>query len=118
MFKRAVVHWVIGIAAVAVAVWLARQLGLVLEWQPAWRIAIFVPVLALANSVIGPILRILSLPITCLTFGLFGFVVNALVFWIAGAATGAKMDFLSALFGSIVVAFVGAVLSRVVREDS
>ena len=118
MFKRAILHWVVGVIAVAVAVWLANQIGLKLGWTPAWRIAVFVPVLAVVNAVIGPVLRILSLPITCLTFGLFGFVVNALVFWIAGAATGAKMNFWSALFGSIVVTFVGAALSRVIKERS
>ena len=118
MFKRAILHWVVGVIAVAVAVWLAKQIGLLLEWPSTWRLVIFVPVLALVTCVIGPVLRILSLPITCLTFGLFGFVVNALVFWIAGAATGAKMNFWSALFGSIVVTFVGAALSRIIKERS
>jgi len=118
MFKRWMLHWVIGVIAVAVAVWLAKQIGLVLEWPSTWRMVIFIPVLALVNGLIGPVLRILSLPITCLTFGLFGFVVNAIVFWIAGRATGATMNFWSALFGSIVVTFVGGMLSRVAKERS
>jgi putative membrane protein len=118
MLKRMVMHWAIGVVAVLVAVWLAKQLGLKLEWPQAWRIVIFVPVLAFANAVIAPVLKILALPVSCLTLGLFGFVVNALVFWMAGAATGAQMTFLSALFGSVVVTLVGGVLSRLVREDS
>ncbi len=118
MCRRSILNWVVGVIAVAVTVWLAKQIGLVLEWPSAWRVVVFVPVLALVNGLIGPVLRILSLPITCLTFGLFGFVVNAIVFWIAGAATGAKMSFWSALFGSIVVTFVGGALSRAIKERS
>lgn len=116
MFRRAAMHWVMGIIAVVIAVWLARNLGLKLEWDPAWKIAVFVPVLALANSTVGPVLRLLSMPVTCLTLGLFGFVINALVFWLAGALTGAQMSFLSALFGSIVVGAVGALLGMVIKE--
>jgi len=106
------------VIAVAVAVWLAGRIGLVLKWPSAWRMVVFVPVLALVNGLIGPALRILSLPITCMTFGLFGFVVNAIVFWIAGRATGASMSFWSALFGSVVVTVVGGLLSRAIKERS
>ena len=58
------------------------------------------------------------MPINCLTFGLFGLVINALVFWMAGAATGAEMSFMSAFFGSMVVSIVGAVLSQAIKEKS
>lgn len=116
MVKRAIIHWIVGIASVAVAVWLAQKLGLKLEWRPAWKIVIFVPVLALANATVGPVLRLASMPVNCLTFGLFGFVINALVFWLAGVITGAEMTFLSALFGSVVVSVVGALLSQIIKD--
>ncbi len=116
MVKKAVVHWIVGIIAVSVAVWLAQKLGLKLEWQPAWKIVIFVPVLALVNATVGPVLRLASMPVNCLTFGLFGFVINALVFWLAGIITGAQMTFLSALFGSVVVSVVGALLIQVIKD--
>jgi len=118
MVKRAIVHWVVGVVAVAVAVWLAQNLGLKLEWRPAWKIVIFVPVLALANATVGPVLRLISMPINCLTFGIFGFVINALLFWLAGTITGAEMTFLSALVGSVVVSVVGAMLSLVIKDLS
>lgn len=116
MFRRAVTHWVVRVIAVVVAVVLAKNLGLKLEWDPAWRIAVFVPVLALANSTVGPVLRIMSMPVTCLTLGLFGVVINALVFWLAGTITGAEMNFVSALFGSVVVGVVGAGLGTAIKE--
>ena len=116
MIKRSLRHWLIGIIAVVVAVVLAKAIGLKLYWPSPLGMVVFVPVLALVNAVVGPIIRLFSMPITCLTLGLFGIVINALVFWIAGAATGAQMTFLSALFGSVVVAFVGGALSRAIKE--
>lgn len=44
-------------------------------WAILWAAAILV----LLNAVIKPILSFFSLPLTCITFGLFGFVVNGLV---------------------------------------
>ena len=116
MLKRSLQQWIAGVIAVLVAIWLAQNLGLTLEWSEPWRVAVFVPVLALANTFVAPLLRLLCKPISCLTFGLFGFVINALVFWIAGAATEARMEFLSALLGSIVVSTVGSALSGLVKE--
>jgi len=116
MLGRAITHWVVGVIAVVIAVVLAKNLGLKLDWRPAWKIAIFVPVLAIANSTVRPVLRMMSMPVTCLTLGLFGVVINALVFWLAGTITGAEMNFVSAMFGSVVVGVVGAILSTVIKE--
>ncbi|MDH7602793.1 MAG: phage holin family protein [Armatimonadota bacterium] len=118
MLKRWLLHWLAGFLAVWIAVWLAKRVGLPLGWPSVWRMVVFVPVLGCVNSVIGPFLRLISLPITCLTFGLFGFVVNALIFWLAGAATGAVMNFWSALFGSVIVTITGGVISRLIKEIS
>lgn len=117
MMMRMLVRWLIGVVAVLITIQIARVLGLKLEWDPAWKIVLFVPVLAVANAVIGNILRFFSAPITCITLGLFGFVINALVFWIAGAATGAEMTFLSALFGSICVTVIAAPLNHFTKEN-
>ena len=115
MFMRMLTRWLIGIIAVMVAIRLAQLLGLPLRWPGIWQVVIFVPVLALANAVLGTVLRLLSLPLSCLTLGLFGFVVNALVFWEAGALTGATMNFWSALFGSVVVTLISSPLSAIVK---
>ncbi len=42
-------------------------------------------VLALVNTLIRPILVLLTLPATLLTLGLFIFVINGLMFWFAGS---------------------------------
>src|ERR1051326_7646950 len=47
-------------------------------------VVIAVVALGLANSVIRPIIMLFAWPINCLTFGLFGFVLNVLLFLIVG----------------------------------
>src|SRR5262245_65301959 len=42
-------------------------------------------VLGLVNSLIRPLLVLLTLPVTVLTLGLFVFVINALCFWFVGS---------------------------------
>jgi len=44
-------------------------------------------VLGLVNTLVRPVLFLLTLPLTILTLGLFAFVVNALAFWLASALT-------------------------------
>ena len=43
-----------------------------------------VAVLAVVNALIRPIVTLFTLPISCLTLGLFSFVINAFMFWIVG----------------------------------
>lgn len=116
MIMRVIARWAVGVAAVAITVWLAKLIGVQLEWRSAWGMVVFVPVLAVVNAVVGPIVRVFTLPITCLTFGLFGFVINALMFWLAGIATGADMNFVSALFGSVVVTLIASPLGAAIKE--
>src|SRR5512133_1807755 len=42
-------------------------------------------VLGLINTLIRPLLVLLTLPVTLLTLGLFIFVINGLLFWFAGS---------------------------------
>ncbi len=61
-------------------------------------------ILGLINAVIRPLLLILTLPVTLLTLGLFIFIVNGLMFWLAGSIfQGFAVDgFWPAIFGSII----------------
>lgn len=110
-------RWVIGIIAVLITVRILDLLGMPVKWPSIWGLIIFVPVLAVVNAIIGTILRIFTIPITCITFGLFNFVINAIVFGIAASATGAKISFISALVGSILYTVISAPLSWVIKEN-
>jgi putative membrane protein len=61
-------------------------------------------VLGLLNTLVRPILVLLTLPITLVTLGLFLFIVNALMFW---AAASMLDDFNVTSFGA---ALVGSIL--------
>ena len=60
-------------------------------------------VLGLINALLRPLLILLTLPATVLSLGLFIFVINALLFQLAGALVGGFVvsGFWTAFFGSI-----------------
>ena len=69
-------------------------------------------VIGLLNTVVRPILVILTLPVTVLTLGLFLFVINALMFWAAAQfLEGFQVrNFGAALIGSLVYSVIGLVV--------
>lgn len=115
--ERTALRWAVGVIAILITIWLSGMLPPVsLRWEPAWHVIIFVPLMAIANTFLRPILKLLSLPINCLTFGLFSFVINALLFWGAGHFTGANMNVWGALFGSVIYATLSTVMSWPIKE--
>jgi putative membrane protein len=73
-------------------------------------------ILGVLNVLLKPILVFLSFPITILTLGLFLFVINAFLFWLAGAVLEnfEVKSFGAALFGSLTVSIVSAVANMIV----
>jgi putative membrane protein len=69
-------------------------------------------VIGLFNTVLRPILVILTLPVTVLTMGLFLFVINALMFWSAAELLNgfAVADFGAALVGSLIYSLLGMLI--------
>jgi len=70
-------------------------------------------VLGLINTLLRPLLILLTLPVTLLTLGLFIFVINALLFQMAGnLVDGFNVGgFASALVGSIAYSLISWLLS-------
>jgi putative membrane protein len=73
-------------------------------------------VLGLLNTLVKPLLVLLTLPITVVTMGLFLLVLNALVFWFAGSILkGFQVGgFWWALFGALIYSIVSGLLSRLI----
>jgi len=69
-------------------------------------------VLGLLNTLVRPLLVLLTLPVTLLTLGLFLFVINALMFWsAAGVLSGFNVSgFGAALIGSLIYSLCGMVI--------
>ncbi len=72
-------------------------------------------VLGLINALLRPLLILLTLPVTLLTLGLFIFVINAVMFQLAGILVeGFHVGgFWSALFGSIGYSLISWLLSAI-----
>ncbi len=70
-------------------------------------------VLGLINTLIRPVLVLLTLPVTLLTLGLFIFVINGLLFWWVGSfIEGFRVSgFWSGVFGAIVYSLISWALS-------
>ncbi|HWI84190.1 phage holin family protein [Ramlibacter sp.] len=75
-------------------------------------------VIGLLNTVVRPVLLVLTLPVTLLTLGLFLFVVNALMFWAAAAVLDGFQvrGFLGALVGSLLYSALGVVIESALER--
>jgi putative membrane protein len=75
-------------------------------------------VLGLLNTLLRPILVLLTLPVTVLTLGLFLFVINALMFWAAASLLDglAVTGFAAALIGSLIYSLCGMVIDVVMER--
>jgi len=116
---RILIRWVVSALALYLTVVAAQALGLGLALKPGVASAfVAVAVFALVNAVIGGVLRLLTLPLNCLTFGLLGLVINALMFLLVGRLDVGLVvrDFWAALFGSVVMGILSGILNTFVGE--
>jgi putative membrane protein len=74
--------------------------------------------IGLFNTILRPILVILTLPVTVLSLGLFLFVINALMFWsAAGLLNGFNVaGFGAALIGSLIYSVMGIVIDSALQR--
>ncbi len=74
-------------------------------------------VLGLVNTIIRPVVKLLTLPINLLTFGLFGLVINALMLWLVAAVVPgfAVAGFGAAFWGALILSVVSGVVGWVIR---
>ncbi|HEY8388718.1 MAG TPA: phage holin family protein, partial [Parasegetibacter sp.] len=79
-----------------------------------WTAIILVLVLSVLNAIVKPLLVLLTLPVTIFTFGLFLFVINALIIIIGSKVVkGFEVDgFWWALLFSIILSIVNSFLDR------
>ena len=75
-------------------------------------------VLGLINSLVKPVLILLTLPITIVTLGLFLLVLNALMFWMAGSILkGFQVNgFWWAVGGAILYSLISGFLSNLINH--
>ena len=87
--------------------------GLEIEtWGSAFIVALLLGVI---NAIVRPVMIALTIPITVFTFGLFLFVINALMLWLAAAlAPGVRVEgFGAAFFGSLLLTILNILIAFV-----
>jgi putative membrane protein len=77
-------------------------------------------VLGLVNTLIRPVLLLLTLPVTLVSLGLFIFIVNGFMFWlVAQWVDGFHVDsFLSAVGGALLYSVISWALSTILLKTS
>jgi len=76
-------------------------------------------VLGIVNAFIRPIIELISMPISCITLGLFHFVIGALMLLLVSAIPGLGFQvngIIAAFLGAIIIAIVGLVLSWILPD--
>lgn len=103
----------------ALALWLTVQLGVgVSIAQPGLGpLLIAALVVGLVNALVRPIMVILTLPVTVLTFGLFLLIVNGVALALASVLSPLEVaGFWGAVLGALVLSVMSAILSRLFRD--
>jgi putative membrane protein len=119
---KLLIRWFITSISLVVAAWLVP--GIRVE-REAWTIfAAMALILGLVNSVVRPLLKLLSCPLILLTLGFFVFVINGITLWLASAIAvrwfhvGFYIDgYGSAFLGALIVSIVSVVLTAIIGES-
>ncbi|OGO72371.1 MAG: hypothetical protein A2Z49_10475 [Chloroflexi bacterium RBG_19FT_COMBO_56_12] len=119
---KLIIRIIINAIALAVTVYFIK--GIVISGGIGG-LLIVATVFGLVNAFIRPIVSVFSLPITCLTLGLFTLVINALMLLLTDALTGSFLDItgdtgqklLTAIIAAIIISIVSGILSWFVKES-
>jgi len=131
---RFFLRWVVLAVAVVVSVFLTEAVLGALQYDSGFRLKwggpnanyaldaamllIGVAILSVVNASLGAVLKFLTTPWACLTFGISVLIINALMLWLVGSlGFGFEVrDFLSAFVGSVLISVVNGVLVKVLVD--
>lgn len=109
----------------AFALWVSTRIvpGIVYDGGISGLIAVAL-VFGVINAVVGPLIKLLTLPLVLLTLGLFTLVINGLLLLLTSAAARSLglafhvQGFMAAFLGALVISIVSALLSIMVADES
>lgn len=112
---RLLLVWLINAAALFAVSWMMKSVAIA-DLTSALLAAL---VLGLVNTLIRPLLVVLTLPVTVLTLGLFIFVINGLLFWsVANLISGFYVaGFWAAVFGAFLYSVISWGLSSLILKS-
>ncbi|MFN3629329.1 MAG: phage holin family protein [Casimicrobiaceae bacterium] len=106
---RLLIVWLLNAAALMIVAYLMRGVQVVDFASALWAAA----VLGVVNTLIRPVLALLTLPITVLTLGFFYLLLNGFLFWLVGKLLGGfeVTGFWSAVFGGLLYGVIAWLLA-------
>lgn len=109
-------HW----AITALALWVASHVFRGLRFANLSALLVSALLLGFANTIVRPLLIILTLPLTFVTFGFFLLVINALmVQLVAALVNGFKVEgFWTAFFAAIFIALMSFLLGLILPGET
>ena len=112
---RLLLHWLLNALTLMIVAHLVP--GFVVRGSLAALVAALV--IALINVTLGAFLKLITLPVSVITFGLFLLVINALMLKLAAALVpGFEIrGFLPALLGAVIIAVLNMVWERLLRRE-
>lgn len=110
-----IIVWILNAVALLAVAYLLPGITLASFWSAM----VAALVLGLLNTLVKPVLILLTLPITIVTMGLFLLVLNALVFWLAGSLfRGFQVEgFWWAVAGAILYSLISALFSMLLYQS-
>lgn len=122
--RKLLLRWLINALALFAAAVVVKGIGVEEGRWAGWVVfAVVAVIFGLVNTLIRPLLKMMTCPLILLTLGLFTLVINALMLWLTGEISqflglGFYIDsFWSALLGGLVVSIVSVVLNLIVRDE-
>ncbi|MFZ4708498.1 MAG: phage holin family protein [Zwartia sp.] len=106
--------WILNAVALLVVAYILPGIVVASFWSAMWAAL----VLGLINMLVKPLFVVLTLPITIVTVGLFLFVINALMFWLAGSILkGFQVNgFWWAVGGALLYSLISGFLTNLINK--
>lgn len=111
-------NWTVRYICSVLALWLVCSVGIGVSARPATSLLLAALVIGLANTFVRPILKLLTAPLNCMTFGLFGFVLNAFLFFVVQfVVPGFRVESAgAALIGSLAMGALSSLLNSLLSD--
>ncbi|MBS0317170.1 MAG: phage holin family protein [Proteobacteria bacterium] len=107
-------------AIIALSLWVASFVFKGLRFESRSALVVSALLLGFVNALVKPLLIVLTLPLTLLTFGLFLLVINALMLLLVAAMVrGFRISgFWTALFASLFISILSAVIGSLLGSGN
>jgi len=111
------IKYVIKLLVVAGSLLLAQHFVDGITVDSFWPTAVLAAfIFGVLSVTVRPLLKLFALPITFLTLGLFGLLINILVFWLITFVPGMTIaGFMPAVWGLIIVTVVGWIADAILK---